>query len=239
MREVIKKFINYFYRKVLYLPFIILLLLFATYIFSNNFRYFLYYLNIDPNFLLAFITVITLLLSIIGNRKEREYNFNLNLHNFTRERVESVVGKLFVLMNNSNIYLKTIKDIKHSMDKNKKFIDANDVLSLTHSQINIESIGAYITMYFGPYIQEDWNLLYDKINKIGSNCSNILGNYNENYNPIGTEHFENEVLSNIDAIINESVILNKEIYDLTEEMKNTLLNIVVANDNKIKQKYIK
>jgi len=238
MRKLVEKYKNYFYRNALYISFIILLLVFFTYLFSSNFRYFLDSLNIDPNFLLAFVTVITLLLSIIGNRKEREYNFGLNLHNFTRERVESVIGKLFVEMNNSWVYLNTIKDIKKAMDGNNEFIDANNVLSLGHSQINIESIGSYITMYFGQYIQEDWNLLCDKINKIGSNCSNILLNYNKYYTLIGTENFQNEALSNIDATIEESVILNKEIYDLTEKMKNILLDIVITNDNKIKQKYI-
>ncbi len=246
MKDAVKKNIS---EHILHIILFVLFFLLFIYLFSDWIRYLLSCLNIDPNFLLAFITVITLIISIIQNKnerkfsamennKERKYNFNLNLHNFTRERVEIVIGKLFSLMNNSHLYLDTIKNIKKSLDEEKRFVDVNNILALTHDKENTESVGAYIAMYFSPYIKNEWDSLYEKINKIGSNCSNILINYNENYSLLSLENFENITLSQIDIIIKESEKLNEEIEQLTEEMKNKLSTIIVDNDKKIREKYI-
>lgn len=238
MKKEIKKYINYIQEKVLYVALLVLFLLFFAYIFSSCFRFFLFYLNIDPNFLLAFITIITLILSVIGNKKERKYNFNLNLKSSVEDKAVLVIGKLFVMMNDSQIYLDTIKNIKKTINEDKKFVDINNVLSLDHLKKDKELVGAYITIYFSGYILDDWNLMGSKFNEIGTKCSIVLTNYNENFHLIGTENFKNEALSNIDTIIQESEILNKDIYNLTEKMKNKLLRIIKKNNDKIKEKYI-
>lgn len=234
----IKKCINYIQDKVLYIALFVSFLLFFAYIFSSCFRFFLSYLNIDPNFLLAFITVITLLHSVIGNKKEREYNFSLNLKNSVEDRVVLVVGKLFAMMNDSQNYSDTIKDIQKSISENKKFVDMNNVSSSEHIKKDRELVGAYVTIYFSQYIQDDWNLMVNKMGELATKCSNLLLNYNENFHLIGKENFQNEALSNIDNTIKESETLNKEIYNLTEKMKNALLAIIKKNNDKIKEKYI-
>ncbi len=249
MPELIVKIQNRIKNSFLIIILLFVCFFFFIYIFSIKFRYFLSCLNIDPNFILAFVAIITLVLSMIENQKtrkilisennkERKYNFDLNLDNFTRERVETVIGKLFTIMNDSSNYLQTIIDIKNAINTNKKLVDVNNILSLDDIKKNKEIIGAYITMYFGPYIQDDWNLMSGKINKIATNCSMALNNYNENYSLIGKESFKNETLSNIHTTILESEKLNEDIYKLTEKMKNILLEIVVKNQNKLKDKYI-
>ena len=238
MQKEIKKYIKYIEKNLLYISLIILFILLFSYVFSSCFRFVLYFLNIEPNFLVVFITAITLIFSAIENKKERKYNFNLNLKNSVEEKAAIVIGKLFIMMNDSQNYLQTIKDIKNAIEKNKKFVDMNNVLSLDLLKKDRELVGSYIVIYFSQYIQNDWNLMVDKINKIGTNCSMAMTNYNENYNLINTAGFENETLSNIDNTIKESEILNEEIYELTEKMKNTLLSIIVENNNKMKEKYI-
>lgn len=233
-----EKYIKYIRKNLLYISLIILFILLFSYIFSSCFRLILHFLNIDPNFLVVFITAITLIFSAIENKKERKYNFNLNLKNSVEDKAAIVIGKLFVMMNDSKNYLNTIKDIKKSIGENKKFIDMNNVLSLEHLKKDRELVGAYIVIYFFQYIQNDWNLMVDKINKIGTNCSLVMTNYNENYNLINTPNFQNDVLSKIDDYISEAETLNNEIYDLTEKMKNILLSIIVENNNKMKEKYI-
>ncbi len=208
------------------------------FIFSFNFRNYLSCINIDPNFLVAFVTVITLMVSMIENRKERKYNYNLNLENSVKSKVELVIGKLFAIMNDSENYLKTIKDINYSIGTSRFFSDANNILSLEDIKKDRELIGAYIVMYFSSYIQEDWNLMNEKINSIGTKCFLVLKNYNCYYNSIGTKDFQNDVLGKIEEYIKESEILNREISELTEKMKNTLLQIVVENQNNLKNKYI-
>ncbi len=238
MEKFIAKCASYCKKNILFIVFAVLLILFFVYIFSSFFRSFLNILNIDPNFIVVFITALTLIFSAIESKKERKYNFNLDLKNSVENRIEIVIGKLFVMMNDSQNYLNTMGDIKKSIDENKAFIDLNNVLSLEHLKDNRELVGAYITIYFHQHIQDDWNLMMNNINKIATNCSNLLNNYNANINLIGTENFQNEALSNINVTIKESEILNREIYSLTEKMKNILLRIIINNNNKIKEKYI-
>ena len=124
------------------------------------------------------------------------------------------------------------------MNTMKKYIDVNNVHSIDHLKQDREIIGSYITTYFSQYINSDWVLMEEKINKIASNASTVLLNYNENINLIGTQNFKNDILSSIDKIIEESEVLNGDIYTLTEKMKDTLMKILVKNDSALKDKYI-
>lgn len=230
-----KKINDYFLYIVLLVSFVFLIL----YLISYNFRQFLSCLKIDPNFLVAFISAVTLIVSTISIKKEREYNYNLNLKNSTETKVELVVGKLLRIMNDSERYLTTIKEIDKSIKENKKFVDLNNILSLVSLNESMEIAGSYITIYFSSYILDDWNSLQEKINKIAHNCSNLLVNYNENHHLINENNFQNEVLSKVTETIKESEDLNKEIYELSKKMKNLLLiNILKHNQDKIKEKYI-
>lgn len=225
---------------VLYLILSILIIFFILYIFSNCFRYYLSSLNIDPNFLVAFVTVLTLIVSIIGNRQERKYHFNLNLKNSVEDKTALVIGKLFVIMNNAQICFDTIKTLKQAISENKKFIDVNNTISFAESfNKDRELLGAYIEMYFKPHISENWNLMRSKMSTLLNNCSMLLVNYNENHASINNQNFnQNDILNNINQTLEESKILNDEIYKLTEKMKNTLLEIVVENNQKIKNEYL-
>jgi hypothetical protein len=238
MEKIIKNFIYYIKNNLLIIVFGVLFALFLFYIFSIRFRCFLLISNIDPNFIVVFITALTLIFSAIENKKERKYNFNLNLKNSVEEKALLVIGKLFVMMNESQIYLQTIKNIKSAIKEGEEFIDLNNVLSLEHIKKDRELVGAYITTYFSPYILDDWNLMEEKINKIINNCSVVLIDYNESRSPIVRESFQSEALSKIDNTINESQELDKEIYKLTEKMKNVLLGILKENDKNLKEKYI-
>jgi hypothetical protein len=195
--------------------------------------------KIDSNFIVAFLTAITLMFTIKQSKEERNYQYDLETNKFCKERVEIVIGKLFIIMNQSEIFLNTMKDIKKSIDSKVYFKDANDVDSKSFIENNKEIVGSYITLYFVPYLNDDWNDMEKKLNEISTNCVNLLENYKENYNLIQNNNFKNPVLDNIDKTILESEKLNKEIYTLTEKMKNTLIEIVEKNENVIKGKYFK
>lgn len=231
-----KKYGNYFLYGILSLSTLFLI----VYISFSCFRNFLSISRIDPNFLVALISTIGLLVSIISIKKERKFNFNLNLKNSVEDKVALVVGKLFTVMNNAEIYYKTILNVKHAIDNNKRFIDGNNILNLNEDFWKDRHIlGAYFTIYFSGYISsQDWNSLNEKIGILGTNCYSVLINYNEYFDSINTQGFYNETISNIDIILQDSEKLNKEIYELTEKMKDLLMNIISENDKNIRDKYI-
>lgn len=231
-----RKHSNYFLYGILSISALFLI----VYLFSPCFRNFLSVSNIDPNFLVAFISTIGLFTSIISIKKERKFNFNLNLKNSIEDKVALVVGKLFTVMNNAEAYYKTILNIKHSIDNNKRFVDSNNILNLNEDFLKDRHLlGAYFTIYFSGYISsQDWNSLNKKIGILGTNCCSVLINYNEHFDSINAPSFYNEALSNIETILQNSEKLNKEIYELTEKMKDSLLNIVSENDKNIRDKYI-
>lgn len=230
------KYNNYFLYGILSISVLFLI----AYVFSPCFRNFLSVSNIDPNFLVAFISTIGLFTSVISIKKERKFNFNLNLKNSIEDKVALVVGKLFTVMNNAEAYYKTILNIKYSIDNNKRFVDSNNILNLNEDfWKDRHLLGAYFTIYFSGYISsQDWNLLNEKIGVLGTNCCSVLINYNEYFESINTPGFHNETLSNIDKILKESENLNKEIYELTEKMKESLMDILSENDKTIRDKYI-
>lgn len=217
----------------------LLFLFISAYLSSYCFRSYMEDQKIDSNFIVAFLTAITLMFTIKQSKEERNYQYDLETNKFCKERVEIVIGKLFIIMNQSEIFLNTMKDIKKSIDSKVYFKDANDVDSKSFIENNKEIVGSYITLYFVPYLNDDWNDMEKKLNEISTNCVNLLENYKENYNLIQNNNFKNPVLDNIDKTILESEKLNKEIYTLTEKMKNTLIEIVEKNENVIKGKYFK
>lgn len=235
-----QRIINYIKKNLLFIVFFALLILLLIYISSSYVRCILRTLNIDPNFIVVFITALTLIFSAIENKKERKYNFNLSLKRSIEDKAMLVIGKLFVIMNDSKIYLNTIKGIKDAVEGGKKFVDANNILSnMDLFKKDREFIGAYITTYFSPYIFDDWNSMGDKISEIWTNCLVVLGNYNEDFNLINTEGLKKqEFLAKIKIALENSTVLNNEIYNLTEKMKNKLLSIIKENDDKMREKYV-
>ena len=238
MKYLVSKSIKYINENILFVVLSGLTLLFLVYIFSSCFRLLLSNLNIDSNFIVAYLTAFALIFSAIQNKKERKYNFNFNLKNSIEEKALVVIGKLSVIMNDSQIFLQTMKNIKRAIDERKKFVDLNNVSSLENLKKDKELVGAYITTFFSPYILEEWNLLAEKIDIIGSNCSILLLNYEENIDLIYSQNLNNEVLSNISYTIEQSEILDKEIYTLTEKMSHTLMGILKNNDKNLREKYI-
>lgn len=230
------KYSNYFLYGILSISVLFLI----AYVLSPCFRKLLSVSNIDPNFLVAFISTIGLFTSIISIKKERKFNFNLNLKNSVEDKVALVVGKLFTVMNNAEVYYKTILNVKHAIDNNKRFVDGNNILNLNEDfWKDRHLLGAYFTIYFSGYISsQDWNSLNEKIGILGTSCYSVLINYNEYFDSINTQGFYNETISNIGIILQDSEKLNKEIYELTEKMKDSLINIISENDKNIRDKYI-
>lgn len=212
-----KEIKEYFKKNSLKIFLIIVIILFFIYIFSDNFRNYLLCKNIDPNFLVGFLTAIALILSIIQNLYDKRFSYNTNLVNSVEDKGIKVIAKLLAIRQKSEILSITIKQIKKAIDSDIIYLDLNNTLSKEDLEKEMEMTTAYIQTYF-PEESGKWNILQDKLSKLGTNCSNVLLNYKENIKVLKDPNFSNIILGNIDQIISESEEIYNDIDKLAEEM---------------------
>ncbi len=233
MKGKIKEFFSKNSLKVLL---VIVIVLFFIYIFSDNFRFYLLYKDIDPNFLVGFFTATALILSIIQSLSDRRFSYNINLVNSIEDKGIKVIAKLLKIKQKSELFFKTIKDIKRAIGNSLIYIDSNNTLSNEDIQKDLEITTAYIQTYF-PEEAEKWNLLQDKFSILATNCSNVLLNYRENIDVLKEPNFSNIILNKINQIIPESENLYKEIDKLAEEMYIRLVEKMNEYKSKLKDSF--
>jgi hypothetical protein len=233
MKDKIKE---YFRKNSLKIFLTAVIILFFVYIFSNDFRCYLLCNNIDPNFIVGFLTAIALVLSIIQNISDRRFSYNTNLVNSVEDKGIKIIAKLLVIRQKSEILSGTIEHIKNAMDNNKIYLDSNNALSKEDIEKELEMATAYIQTYF-PEERENWNSLQDKLSKLSTDCSNVLLNYQKNIELLKDSNFYNDILSNIDNIIDESKKNYNEIDKLAMEMYERLVEKMNKYKNKLKDNF--
>lgn len=231
-----KKVKEFFRKNSLKIFLIIVIVLFFVYIFSDNFRNYLLWKDIDPNFLVGFLTAITLILSIIQSLSDRRFSYNINLVNSVEDRGIKVIAKLLAIRQKSEVLLITIKQIKKAMSDNLIYLDSNNTLSKEDLEKEMEMTTAYIQTYF-PEEGNEWNTLQNKLSALATYCVNVLLNYKENIKVLKNSNFFNSTLNKIDQIIPESENIYNEIDKSAMEMTTRLIKKMNEYKSQLKDNF--
>lgn len=221
---------------------IIIIIIFFIYIFSDNFRNYLLCKDIDPNFLIGFLTAIALVLSTIQSVSDKRFCYNTNLVNSVEDKGIKIIAKLLTIRRKSEILSETIKHIKKAIDSGVAYLDSNSTLSKEDIEKEMEMTVAYIQTYF-PEEGKEWNILQDKLSTLATNCGNVLFcgnvllNYRENIKVLKNQNFSNITLGKIDEIIIQSENIYNEIDKSAMEMSMRLAKKINEYKNKLKDNF--
>lgn len=149
---------------------------FFLYLLSKDLRDCLEKLNIDPNFVVGFITATTLIVSLLQRKSDRKYAYNLKLIDSIEEKGLLIIGKVFGLYSHSQTLLSTAKECVEAINAGEGFRDLNNSLSKERIQNEIEVVLAYQSTYF-PEIVTDWNELQKKLTEIANPLAQIIVTY--------------------------------------------------------------
>jgi hypothetical protein len=212
------------------------LALLVLYLLCPELRTYLKVHDIDPNFIIGFSTVIALFLSLIQASSDKRYAYNLELIKSIEDKGLVVISKLITINNKSLIYIGTVQIVKSILGTNKIYKDTNDTLSKTDVERDMELVATYIDTFF-PAMKENWNNLTERLSDLGTICSNIILNYNENHHLLGTVGFSNDALNNIDTSLKRADELNQEIKAITLEIRDSIVMKINASKGEFKKSF--
>lgn len=220
--DVMKKILNKLPEIVLGL----VILLTFTYLISQCFRDWLIYQKVDPNFLIGFLTIIALLISVMQSIRDRRFAYNLPLTMTIRQRGEEVIGKLFTITTMANRYKGSVEGVITAMKRKALYQDHNNLGSLAPLEQNIEGIMASLHIYFREQ-SENWNTLQNKINELANIAINVVSSYDANMNTIHAGNkIKNDWLDNIETHQAKANSLHKEIETMAVTMSDGITSKV-------------
>jgi hypothetical protein len=233
-----KLLINYLKNHLVHLGLVIVFLLLVIYLSSNRCRVFLSARGIDPNFIIGFVTVIALFLSLIQNLNDKKYTYNLKLIDSIEDKGLKIISKLIAIKTKSNTLLTTTKYCIEAKKRKMVFRDLNNSLSKEDVEVESDLIAAYVDTYF-PEVNQGWNDLQDKLTNIANITQPILINYEANIELIqnGTP-FKNQALDNAEDGLATAEIINQEIEELTLKMRDAIVTKMNDSKQKVKNKYL-
>lgn len=202
----------------------------SLYIFFYPFRIWLELSKFDPNFLVAFVTALALVLSLIQNRIDKRYAYNSALVASIEGKGVAVIGKLLSIKGKSRTLLFSAEKCLDALRKKITFVDANNALDKESIEHDLELIAAYIDMFF-PDQCERWNTLLDRLSDISTLAGNILLNYDKNIELIKQNiDFKNAALDSSPDSFKKISELNDEIAQLSYNIRQA----VVAKINEVR-----
>lgn len=223
MKNFFKKIFNNKLRILLW----ILILFFVIYLAFPRVRCFLIVSNIDPDFIVGFLTAIALVLTLTQNIKDKRYSYNLRLGESMEEKGVKIIGKLLSIKHTAYVFSKLIPHYKESVDSGVEFRNGNKIPDSNEiSGPDIEQVAAFMDMYF-PSIKEKWNILMDKMSELATMHSNIQMNYSENLDLIKKKVvFDNVVLSDLQNLIPKSRELEEFVDTTALEIRDEIVTII-------------
>lgn len=211
--------------------------LFVAYLLSDDLRNLLISLNIDANYVLGFVALITVLVTINENVKNRRLSFNISLHNKVEERSLIVLGKLLRMSSKSRMMLETQHRYKKAIAAKQLYSDENNILSKEDVEKDLELVIAIVQTHF-PDVHEDWNELQKLMTTTATNTANIVKNYNANIVLIQSgQTFSNHALDKIDELIMQSSEANAKIERLSNSIADKVMKPVIENSKKLKESF--
>ncbi len=207
---------------------------FVVYIFCPTLRMYIFKQNIDPNFVLGFLTTITLMISIIQSSKDRKLTYDMGISEQLRNNGLVIISKLVLIKHKSLVILNTLKHYKDAISKKQKFIDSNNITSMKDVNDGFELAATYADTYFKKECQ-GWNEMIDKIGTMATCGINVNKNYEMNLQLIlNGDIFKNETLDRLDEIIANAEKTDKEIYTITENMRSKIIERINFTNAKVK-----
>ncbi|MES2087821.1 MAG: hypothetical protein V4467_02395 [Patescibacteria group bacterium] len=220
--------------KIIEILIIIVVLLFILYLVCPTLRDYIFEQKIEANFVLGFLTVITLMVSIWQNTKDRKLTYNINVWESVRNNGLAIISKLIAIKQKSDIIVKTLKSHQDAIKKRQVFMDSNDTLSKRDIDDGFQIVAAYADTYFRDEC-EKWNEMLNKLSAMATDNINVIKNYEINLQLImsGTD-FRNSTLDKLDEIVANAEKADKEIAQITEEMRNKIIGKTNSISDKIK-----
>jgi len=220
--------------KIVQILITVVILFFGLYLACPTFRVYLSEQKIDANFVLGFLTVITLMVSIWQNTKDRKLTYNLNVWESVRDNGLAIISKLIAIKQKSDIIVKTLKSHHDAIKKKHVFMDYNDTLSKRDIDDGFQLVAAYADTYFRDECDK-WNEMLTKLSDMATDNINVIKNYQINLHLImsGT-NFTNPTLDKLDEIITNAEKTDKKIGEITEEMRNKIIEKTNSISDKIK-----
>lgn len=234
--KLIKSFIRQLQARMIQVALLTALTLLFFYLFSTNFRFALLIQDIDPNFIIGFLTLIALLLSLIQGSKDKRYSYNLRLIDSIEDKGLKVIGKLLKIRNKSSTGIISASHCLKAIKDGAVFIDLNDSLSKKDIESDMELVVAYIDTYF-PEQKESWGKLLEDLTDVSNLTNNILVNYQENLRDIHHPDFENKVLNDASANLVKADQLDKRIEKLTLDIREGIVGKINDSKKKLKNSF--
>lgn len=212
----------------------ITVLFFVLYLVCPTIRNYIAEQEIDPNFVLGFLTVITLMVTIWQNKKDRKLTYNLNVWESVRSNGLAVISKLVAIRQKSEVILKTLQSYQDAIKNKKLFVDHNDTLSKKDIDDSFQIVAAYADTYFRDECDK-WNEMLNKLSEMATDNVNVIKNYEINLQLIlsGTS-FTNPTLDRLDEIVVNAEKTAVEIDQITAEMRNKIIEKTNSISDKIK-----
>src|SRR3989344_1187659 len=212
----------------------IIIILFVLYLSCPALRAYLFVQNIDPNFVLGFLTIITLVVNIQQSRKDRKLTYNMNIYNSVRDNGLAIISKLVAIRQKSEVTLNTLKYHREAIKNRQYFIDYNDTRSKKDIDDGFQMVAAYADTYFREEC-EGLNEMLIKLSDTASDNINVINNYQINFQLIAQGiSFKNETLDKIDEIIVNAEKTNAEINQITLDMRDKIIEKTNSISDKIK-----
>lgn len=209
--------------KAIHICLFFVFLLLLLYLFNPCFRTLLASLEIDPNFIIGFFTVIAVLLGLIQSSRDKRYAYNLKLVESIEDKGLRIIGKLLGIRQKSATMLSTLKHVKKSIDDKIIYHDPNNTLDKSDIESDMELVTAFINTYF-PEQAENWNELLTDLSAIGTHNVNVLLNYNGNMELVSKfVPFKNTALNNIDFSISDAEAINQRIDAMTLKIRDGIV----------------
>ncbi|KND51878.1 MAG: hypothetical protein ABA06_01295 [Parcubacteria bacterium C7867-001] len=213
-----------FKKNAIFIALVGVVVLLGIYLSCDTFRNFLSEQGIDPNFIIGFLTIVALLLSLLQASHDRRYAYNLKLIESIEEKGLRIIGKLLGIKQKSAALLASLEAVKKCMDERVIFLDAHNVTDKADVDMDMELVTAYIHTYFNE-LGSSWNQLIDKLRGVGDYAGNAILNYKENIDVIQTHGPINvcDTLNKLPTSIQEARRLNAEIDVLTQSITDVIV----------------
>ncbi len=226
--------VKHFKEKLTLILIALTVVLFVAYLGCPTIRDYIFEQKIDPNFVLGFLTVITLMITIWQNKKDRKLTYNLNVWESVRNNGLAIISKLIAIRQKSEVILKTLESYQDAIKNRKLFVDHNDTLSKKDIDDGFQIVAAYADTYFRDECDK-WNEMLGKLSNMATDNVNVIKNYEINLQLILTgTSFTNSTLDRLGEIVANAKKTAKEIDEITAEMRNKIIEKTNSISDKIK-----
>lgn len=217
---------------------ILVFLMLALYIVSIEFRSVLVELEINPEFIIGYFTIIALILSLIQSVNDKRFLYNTNLTDSIENKGLQIIGKILAIRAKSSAILSATETCRKAFNERKTFKDLNNVYSKDDVEKDMDLVVAYIHTHFTE-VGSKWNELLNKLNNSANSSLNLLENYSQNLHLIvrGVP-FKNDVLEKFSETLEDIRCTNIQIDSLGLEITNDIISKINQYKAELKKHFL-